>query len=200
MFECGGTSRCSEARRNEKIKDVNVSNMTRVLFIRDPFERAYSAYTNSDMNRHIHIGPCKSRLNCTFGQWVDAIAKDTKTAFKNGHFNPQVNIAQMDKMHYHYLLRMSSSVDQQFFWNNLLGMTKSFKSNESSNNNITLSDKNNITLSDKYKSVHLDTFEKLALIYDTDLKLWERALIQWTPRQTGEVTTFDMYKAAIFSR
>jgi hypothetical protein len=196
MFECGGTSRCSEARKNKKIKDANISNMTRVLFIRDPFERAYSAYTNSVKNRYISIGPCESSAHCTFGQWVDAIAKNTKTAFRNEHFDPQVNIAQMDKMHYHYLLRMSSSVDQQFFWNNLLGMTKSFKSNESLKSNITLSDKNNITLSDKFKSVHLDTFEKLALIYDADLKLWGRALKQWTPRQTGEVTTFDLYRAA----
>jgi hypothetical protein len=192
MFECGGTSRCSEARKNGKIKQINVSNMTRVLFIRDPFERAHSAYTNSDVNRYISIGRCESSAHCTFGEWVDAIANNTRIAFQNEHFNPQVNIAQMDKMHYHYHLRISSPVDQEFFWNNLLGMTKSFKMNKSLENNITLSDK----VSDKFKSIHLDTFKKLALIYDADLKLWERALKQWTPRQTGEVTTFDLYNAA----
>jgi hypothetical protein len=188
MFDCGDTSRCSEARKNSKIKHLDVSNMTRVLFIRDPFERALSAYTNSDINKYISIGRCTSTAHCTFGQWVEAIANNTKIAFENEHFNPQVNIAQMDKMHYNYHLRMSSAVDQEFFWNNLLGMTKSFKKNKSL--------KNNITLSDKFKSVHLDTFEKLALIYDADLKLWERALEQWTPRQRGEVTTFDLYNVA----
>jgi hypothetical protein len=33
-------------------------------------------------------------------------------------------------------------------------------------------------------------------MYHADLKLWERPLKQWTPRQAGEVTMFDLYKAA----
>jgi hypothetical protein len=177
-----------EARMNGEIKRVNLSNMTRVLFIRDPFERAHSAYTNSKKNKHLRIGRYNSSADCTFGQWVDAIANDTEVAFKNEHFRPQVNMAQMDKMHYHYHLRMSSSVDQEFFWNNLLGMTKSINANKS--------EKNNSAPSDIFKSIDSDTFKKLALIYDADLKQWKRVLKQGTPRQAGEVTIFDLYNAA----
>jgi hypothetical protein len=67
-------------------------------------------------------------------------------------------------------------------------MDRSYRENESL--------KKNHTLTQKFKSIHFETFEKLAAVYDTDLKLWERALKQWTPRHTGEVTMFDLYKAA----
>jgi hypothetical protein len=188
LIECGARTRCSEARADKTIRHANISNMTRVLIVRDPFERAYSAYKNS-ANKHIKIGACQSSpTTCTFDQWVDELAHDTKVSFRNEHFTPQVKIAQMKKMHYHYLLRISSSVDQEFFWNDLLGMGRSRKENESK--------KNNHTLTEMFNSIHFETFEKLAAMYDADLKLWKRALKHWTPRQTGEVTMFDLYKAA----
>jgi hypothetical protein len=102
----------------------------------------------------------------------------------------EIKIAQMKKMHYHYLLRVSSSVDQEFFWNDLLGM------GGSRNRKDNVSSKNNHTLTETFKSIHFETFEELAAMYDADLKLWKKATKQWTPRQAGEVTMFDLFMAA----
>jgi hypothetical protein len=96
-----------QARSDNTITHADISNMTRVLIVRDPFERAHLAYTHSAKNKYIHIGACQGSANCTFGQWVDTLAHDTKMSFQNEHFRPQVKIAQMYKMHYHYLLRVS---------------------------------------------------------------------------------------------
>jgi hypothetical protein len=41
--------------------------------------------------------------------------------------------------------------------------------------------KNNHTLTKKFKSIHFETFQKLAAIYDADLKLWKRNLKHGTP-------------------
>ena len=72
--------RCAEARMNPSLK-VNRTNYlveqnyTTVLVLRDPFERALSAYTNSDWNQMIYIdgSQCSDTKSCTFEEWVDAL-------------------------------------------------------------------------------------------------------------------------------
>jgi hypothetical protein len=45
---------------------------------------------------------------------------DNAFMISNEHFKSQHAIAQMEEMHYHYRLRMTSATDRQFFWKNLV--------------------------------------------------------------------------------
>jgi hypothetical protein len=109
-------------------------------------------------------------------------------AFYNGHFKPMVDIAQMDKMHYNYYLRLSSPVDQDFFWRSLwkqaTGKTEINKSHKQENGTNTLFEKLKTN----------NTIRKLAELYKDDLKLWEDMLGHGTPREEGtERTVYDFY-------
>jgi hypothetical protein len=179
---------CAEERYNEALQNVDISNMTRVIMFRDPFERAYSAYTNSEFNGGIKLQHCKNKTMCTFDEWVDEIADNTEHAFYNGHFKPMVKIAQLDKMHYDYYLRLSSPVDQDFLWRSLLkqetGKTEKNKSHKEENGTSTLFEKLKTN----------NTIHKLAEIYKDDLKLWREMLEHGTPREEGtEITVYDFY-------
>jgi len=196
--------RCAEARRNAAVRTANLANYTRVAFFRDPFERSYSAYTNSKTNVYIKTKKCPSSAQCTIDEWVRDIAQDTAYHFKNEHFKPQVSVAQFDKMHYHYLLRMSSVIDQNFFWKDLLHRTDRVVKNLSSSSSSSAKGKNGTTTSsaaavaanDKFQKIGTETMELLATVYRDDLELWDRLLVEGTPRDDSgeETTTFDLYK------
>ena len=135
--------RCAEARTNSDVNNIDFdqNNYTTFVMIRDPFERAYSAYSNSVKNQFIHLEVCQNHTQCTFEEWVDELANgggnlsrnnknnttgsnkyelvvimpDENKLFRNEHFKAQTTIAQMDLMHYHYRLRLSSKIDVNFF-------------------------------------------------------------------------------------
>lgn len=172
----------------------------------DPFERAYSAYTNARTNRFIFIGRCgRNRTvdDCTFEEWVDELMVNPTKSFRNEHFLPQFNIAQFDRMHYHYRLRMSSSLDRNFFWNTLVGL-KELVANDSSSkqhNTTNTTDPSMDTttttpispIQRKFESIPNRTIDQLATLYAVDLHLWKHFLDEGTPREPDEETMFDYY-------
>jgi hypothetical protein len=172
---------------------------TRVLIVRDPFERALSAYANSVTNPFIETQHCKSSAVCTFDEWVN----DLPTAMgSNEHFMSQTSVAQFSDMHYHYILRLSSPVDQDFFWNGLLKNKKNAGDVVDGSTTTTAKKKANVssknttgTIRDTYRALSTDTIQTLARLYSDDLKMWDSVLQHGTPRVAGEETMYDFYKA-----
>lgn len=180
----------------------------------DPFERAYSAYSNAANNAHISIGKCPhvKTVDCTFEEWVDELAADPTRAFQNEHFRPQVSIIQMSSLHYHYRLRMSSPVDRAFLWDRLLH-THELVANGSSKSQTpplphaattTTTDGGSspsespplaaaTTVREKFDAIPPRTIDKLARLYHADLQLWKTFLEEGTPRQPGEESMYDHY-------
>jgi hypothetical protein len=125
--------RCTEARRNPELSYnhsmyLEEENYTTVLLVRDPFERAYSAYRNSDKNQYIYLDDnvCQNTKQCTFEMWVNRLIDYKKSKDKsikyNEHFMTQTQIAQFNEIRYHYKLRMTSNKDLAYFFKNLMGL------------------------------------------------------------------------------
>lgn len=191
-------TKCAEARRNSNLKrsmGVLLSNYTRAIFFRDPFERLYSAYSNSDKNEFIHLERCQNKTQCSLAHRVDEMATNPVAAFENEHFKPQKEIAQTDSMHYHYYLRLSSPNDQNFFWNVLMGAKPRVK-NTSAKNPITSNTrtgKSETTVLEIFQKLPRSTLDKIATMYRDDLVLWKQLLDRGTPRMPGkEETVFDL--------
>jgi hypothetical protein len=170
--------------------------MTRVVFLRDPFERALSAYQNSIKNVFIYLNHCKNSTQCTFEEWVDELAATKEVRYKQEqgeHFLPQARMAQINQIHYHYYLRMSSEVDQYFFWHSLMQLKHSVTKNRSAKNN---------SVSERFKKFFPNkTLQQLAEIYREDIELWEQVLRRGTPRKEGdEVTIYDFYMSEMLRK
>ena len=188
-IECGlnSTIRCAEARSHGKLGRIDVKNLTRVVSFRDPFERALSAYLDSKTNRFISLRGCPSSDVCSFAEWVDIMSRHPTHAFRNIHMRGQVEIAQLDKMHYNFFLRISSPIDQNFFWTELV------KSPATHENKHAESARAELEKSLSYFSQ--DIFRKLATLYEQDLEMWSQLLQHGTPRETNEYTLYDFYIA-----
>jgi len=194
--------RCAEARKNSKLKrdmDLMMSNLTRVVILRDPFERLFSAYSNANNNPYIHLEDCQNKTQCTIVEWVDEMMRNKAFAFRNEHFKPQAEIAQMHSMHYHYYLRLSSSIDQRFFWNELVG-TEAWVKNKSLPNSTSAgsTEKNGQKVMEVFASLPKSTLDKIAALYKNDLILWQQVLRRGAPRIAGEeLTVFDYYTSLL---
>lgn len=144
------SQRCVEARSNPNVNkiDLDEQNYTTFIILRDPFDRAYSAYRNSNVNKHIYLkDKCSDATQCTFEEWVDGLKslaftlprkRNSRRQFtwNNEHFKPQTEIGQFNKMHYHYILRMSSNIDVAFYWKSLIRSTNGpIHANDSSSKN-----------------------------------------------------------------
>ena len=185
--------RCYEARISDQAKQTDLTSFTRVLFVRDPLERALSAYENSRTNPWISLPPCRNN-NCSFPQWIQAIADDPRAAFRNEHLKQQSVIAQLDRLHYHYVLRLTSEIDQSFFWNELLHyprVTAHVRSSTFGNESSSFSPSQRVKL--VARSIPTETFHLMTAIYARDMKLWGEALERGTPRQDTEHTLYDYY-------
>jgi hypothetical protein len=208
--ECDGgpNPRCGEARRNKALNRLDLSTLTRVVILRDPFERVLSAYFNANTNRYIKIpGHCENARQCSFEVWVGHLARlsSPNKQFQNEHFRLQTEVAQFDQMHYDYKLRMSSKIDQDFFWNELVQMEakvmNTSKNNTKTNTTTTSAGNQTATAPDvyakvrgKFRGITNKTIVQIAAIYRDDLRMWEE-ILQWgTPRQEGEYTMYDYYK------
>jgi len=197
LVECHGTKNpnCHEGRsRNNGINEMtDISTMTRVVVVRDPFERVISAYENAPENRFIYLPKCRGGQGyhtCSLWDWVNVIANQTEEAMRNEHIKPQTRIAQFDKVHYHYVLRMSSQIDQDFFWKDLLQskpIGTDGKINSKRENSIE-------AVKEKFDSVTNDTLHLIAELYGEDLAMWAQVLHHGTMRQEGEFTLYDYYK------
>uniref|UniRef100_A0A061S8B4 Uncharacterized protein n=1 Tax=Tetraselmis sp. GSL018 TaxID=582737 RepID=A0A061S8B4_9CHLO len=181
-------TRCAEARRNSALRSLNLSNFTRIVVFRDPFERSYSAYTNSGKNRHIRVRNCNGMRHCSFHKWVEEIAAHPQVYFKNEHFKPQVDIAQLHAISYHYHFRLSSELDQNRLWS-LLGQNRTYR-NVSSKGSSTIQ---------SYLDLNATrlTMSLIASAYAEDLKLWEHNLVKGASRRKGEVGAFELYQQLI---
>jgi len=188
-LECQNSTvpRCAEIRKNPLLRSVDVSNMTRVAFVRDPFERALSAYENSDINGLIRINHCHNTSVCTFTEWVLELAKNPEKSFDNEHFLPQTNALQLNQMRYHYIFRLSSSIDQHFFWNTLCKQKKIIKANTSHKN------LENETFYTGLEYFTDNTFKHLSNLYAEDLELWAKLLHYGTPKESNEHTIYDYF-------
>eukprot|EP00544_Gedaniella_sp_CCMP2646_P000414 CAMPEP_0202510266 /NCGR_PEP_ID=MMETSP1361-20130828/53204_1 /ASSEMBLY_ACC=CAM_ASM_000849 /TAXON_ID=210615 /ORGANISM="Staurosira complex sp., Strain CCMP2646" /LENGTH=647 /DNA_ID=CAMNT_0049144525 /DNA_START=92 /DNA_END=2034 /DNA_ORIENTATION=+ len=188
-LECGtnNNTRCAEVRKNRTLATEDVRKMTRVAFVRDPFERALSAYENSYRNRFIHINRCHNMIVCTFSEWVSELGKNATSTFENEHFLPQVNILQLDQMRYDYIFRLSSPGDQHFFWSILCERHDSIKVN------IAHHDTNETAMFKGLEHLTPETFEILAKLYAKDLVLWKKVLHYGTLRDPNELTLYDYY-------
>jgi hypothetical protein len=211
--ECGGgkNPRCGEARKNKALDRLDLSTLTRVVILRDPFERVLSAYFNANTNRYIKIpGHCESARLCSLEIWVAHLARlsSPKKQLGNEHFKQQTEVAQFDKMHYDYKLRLSSKIDQDFFWDELVKMeavVKNTKKNHDKNytktNTTTSVGNQTATAPDvyskvqgKFRGITNKTIVQIAAIYRDDFRMWEE-ILQWgTPRQEGGYTMYDYYK------
>lgn len=195
--------RCAEARRNGNLKKLPMlQNYTRVIFFRDPLERAISTYKNSETNRYIEVPGCQQWRLCTLDYWVDRLV-DVRS-FKNEHFLPQTVIAQRDKMHYHYHFRMSNTDHIDFFFRELLGKApveknKSSNSVAASSNNNTAAEEEDAAsrqrqqMAKKFEQLSEHALIHLLLLYEEDFLLWESMLVS-SPRGPGEYTMYDYYK------
>jgi hypothetical protein len=188
-LECGtnNNTRCAEVRKNRTLATEDVRKMIRVAFVRDPFERALSAYENSYRNRFIHINRCQNMIVCTFSEWVSELGKNATSTFENEHFLPQVNILQLDQMRYDYIFRLSSPGDQHFFWSILCERHDSLKVN------IAHHDTNETAVFKGLEHFTPETFEILAKLYAKDLVLWKKVLHYGTLRDPNELTLYDYY-------
>lgn len=151
---------------------------------RDPFERLYSAYANSITNRFIQLRHCKNSAMCTFEEWVNEMDADPTHFFGNEHFMQQEQIAQFDSMHYHHILRLSSSADQTLLWNKLLHVAAEVKNRSVRKSKVM----------EMYQSLNRSTMEQIASMYEQDVQLWEHVLCHGTPRERNEYTIFDFFK------
>jgi hypothetical protein len=189
-LECSSPQdRCAEVRINRKLlSTTNVGNMTRIAFLRDPFERALSAYRNSLHNRYIHINKCNTSSDCTFEEWVKQLAKRPRESFANEHFLPQQRVLQLDQMQYDYIFRLSSASDQHFFWNNLCKRNESLKVNTAQKKVPGLEHFSN------------SAFKIIADLYAEDLVLWKKALKFGTPVAENEHSLYDHYISDIVNK
>jgi hypothetical protein len=124
---CRARNRCAEVRRNHRLQQVNLTAVTRFVVMRDPFDRLVSAYYNSATNRFIFVGRCKTPKDCTFAEFVAALALEKRKRGNlnfNEHFMLQVDIAQFHSMHYHYILRMSCAKHLECIYKGLLNTTQ----------------------------------------------------------------------------
>lgn len=207
-IECNNPNdRCAEARMNGNLKKLPMlQNYTRVVFFRDPLERALSTYKNSETNQYIQVPGCQKWRLCTLDYWVERLV-DVRS-FKNEHFLPQTVIAQRDKMHYHYHFRMSNTDHIDFFFRELLGkapVEENKSSNSvaaaaaaSSNNSTAAEEEDAATLQRQQMAKKFEQLSEYALIhllllYEEDFLLWESMLVS-SPRGPGEYTMYDHYK------
>jgi len=174
------TTRCAEWRRAAPaLRSVNLEKLTRVVTLRDPLDRAFSAYENSAWNEYIYLPTCESKWNCTFGEWIDYIHGNSVKSFRNEHFLPQVKVAQLASVHFHYVLRMSSSRDQDFLWNDLLNYTSVYMNREN----------NNTEDDTKLGNMTERVVQQLVDLYRQDLQVWLYLSKYGTPKV--EATLID---------
>jgi Sulfotransferase family len=206
-IECRDTEnkRCAEARQVSSVAKLPLQNYTRVVFFRDPLERALSTYKNSETNRYIQVEGCQKWKSCSFDYWVDRLVDFRST--KNEHFLPQAVISQRDKMHYHHHLRISNQDHVDFFFRDLLGkepvvVNKSSNSKTGGTNSSTATEaagdaeliqQRQQQMAKKFQEISEYALIRLLLLYEDDFKLWEYMLAS-SPRGPDEYTMYDYYK------
>lgn len=185
-LECQGKqNKCAEARNNKSLHSVDLSSFTKAIVFRDPFERMYSAYSNSNVNKLINVEGCQNSSECTFEKWVNKMYLAPETYFENEHFKPQHEIAQMNFVKYDYELRMSSKRDMLILWDLLKSRSVHSNKSHKSNSSAPLA---------AFKQLPVRTLNKIAKIYKGDLDLWARILENRTHQEEGEFTIFDYYR------
>lgn len=166
--ECSAdTPHCSEVKKNrDKFNDLfklHIYNTaTRVLIIRDPFERALSAYMNSIRNPYINVGSiCVSSMECTFEEWIQAI--NQLGAACNEHFYSITNISNYNMIKYHYVIVMNNKSERLFLWNML---------NETIDNQFNISPNNQQDIQTKLSYFTPNVIKLLKLLYNDDILLY----------------------------
>jgi len=189
--------RCAEHRFNKKRMSPNLHqrmlNMTRAIVFRDPLDRAISAYENSAKNMYIKVPGCESSLNCTFAEWVNILHTRGTGRIGNEHFYTQTAIADIRNWHYHYVLRMTSPVDQRFLWNELFNMT-SMKNNAKNSTTVKASKREMVTES-MHQFLTEAVIRQLVDLYHDDILMWSYLCQRGSPRiLEEEITLVDVVR------
>lgn len=158
---CPGFFRGTTAEQ-EKVLAEKFANATRVLIFRDPFDRALSAYFNSNQQLGINAGNCDNATVCSFDQWVTQIRHHG--IIKNRHFYRQVDESLYTSVDYHYVLRMTSDKDVDCF-RNLIQANAIYMSNPSINSEL--------PYATKAKYFTANVVSMLLDIYGSDVSVWK---------------------------
>ncbi|OEU06006.1 hypothetical protein FRACYDRAFT_257009 [Fragilariopsis cylindrus CCMP1102] len=178
--------RCTEARRNPELRYnhsmyLTEDHYTTVLIVRDPFERAYSAYKNSDSNINISLNNDDDDGGDLMG-FKNGIPKEhinsSSSASKNNNANGSSSSRSSKRKH-------SGRLQQQKDDNNATITTTTTIDNNNSDRILKL-----------FESISSKTMNQLAIFYKDDLKLWQELLDYGTPRSSSpgeEITLYDYY-------
>lgn len=105
-FPCVKKLSCHTENSTHVIRHMG-KDLTRIVVLRDPFERILSTWMNIDTNKYLQeIGPCNNTKLCDFPTWMDYVDThfhDITRVQKNEHFNTQVKDTNFYHMHYDYV-------------------------------------------------------------------------------------------------
>jgi hypothetical protein len=148
---------------NDKVeRRRRLLDSTRIMTIRDPFDRALSTYFNSDTNKYIRIGKCTSD-KCSFLKWMRILK--TKGIYINQHFWSQVKDSYFSQMHYDYVIRFGVKSDMDCLFQ-LLNTTNTH-TNPSINSEL--------SLTEKIKMFTPEIVSIVVELYALDLSVWRMA-------------------------
>ena len=166
-------------------KYVNhIANSTRVVLLRDPFDRLLSAFSNSKVHPGISVGYCCNNekidehfttpFSCVIMDEVkgpmhpcglkEFVLEMNKYGLSNSHLAPQYESVNYAQMSYHYVLRINSKADEKCLWE-LLDMKPDGDHNQSPNHNM--------ELANKAKLFDDEMIEILNRLYEVDIMLWK---------------------------
>jgi hypothetical protein len=171
-----------DPRRDIKGQSKKLINSTRVMLMRDPFDRALSAYINSESTKWIRVGnsSCTSKT-CSFTEWLRLLK--THGIDCNEHFWGQAKSASFAHMNYDYVIRYGVPSDMNCLFE-LLNATQHnhINTNPSANNAHT-----------EQQKLYYFTPEAVSILtelYYLDISVWRMAM-RYLPQQ-------DLYHTLAF--
>ena len=158
--------KCNFDPRKDRIKlSKLLVNATRVLVMRDPFDRALSAYINSKDTPFIRVGKSRcTSVTCTFGQWVTELKRQGLQC--NEHFWGQMHSASFAKMNYDYIIRFGVFED----------MSCLFQLLNSTERHINKSENNMLSMQKKIDYFTPEITRTLTELYLEDIMVWKMAM------------------------
>jgi hypothetical protein len=152
---------------------------TRIMIIRDPFDRALSAYFNSVNNTYIRVGVRCTAKTCSFLEWMRHLKNGG--IYVNEHFWSQVRDSYFAQMHYDYVIRFGVKKDMECLYE-LLNATTRKHSNPSSNSEL--------SLSEKLKLYTPEIVSIMVELYQLDLSVWRMAKMFSPYRSESSLSDF----------
>lgn len=165
-----GRNVCDGNGEGDEVRIQEIEHATRILTIRDPFDRILSAYSyaKSELGYPINVGgKCPHASVCTFKDWLREVKTHVETlqSSANIHVRTQVSSSRLEYVRYHYLIRIGAHMDIYCLF--LLLGENFFEMNMSSNFEV--------SLEDKAKLFDDEMIEIVRSVYAEDIVLWMMA-------------------------